>query len=515
MRCAIYTRKSTDEGLEQSFNSLDAQREACEAYIASQKHEGWICHENSYDDGGWSGGTIERPALRKLMSDIKAGIIKTIVVYKIDRLTRSLTDFAKLVEIFDEHGVTFVSVTQQFNTTTSMGRLTLNVLLSFAQYEREITGERIRDKFAASKAKGMFMGGKVPIGYLLGDRELLIDDKYAEVVNLIFEKYLELGSAGAVKRWLNNQGILTPVRHHRNGQQTGGKPFYTGHLYQLLSNPIYIGKVRHKKDIYDGQHTAIISQDLWDSVQARLAENASRPKGCVSTKLQQYPLVGKIFSSVGYRLAPTTVHKKETRYRHYTVNRTRHEPPYGELTSLPAQEAERVTAQALKELLSELEPQQSSLPTEVFLQIRAEVSALPLHELIGTVILYRDRLDVTLAEVCTAKLGLSKQPSYSQPIAPRSVGKRNQLILTSDPQPRPNKELILAVAAAWDWYRKLTKGQVSSLGELAAQEEITQGTITRNLPLALLKPAQVDKLLKGNHHPDLTIKMLLSDPAIL
>ena len=224
MRCAIYTRKSTDEGLEQSFNSLDAQREACEAYIASQKHEGWICQENSYDDGGWSGGTIERPALRKLMADIKAGMIKTIIVYKIDRLTRSLTDFAKLVEIFDEHGVTFVSVTQQFNTTTSMGRLTLNVLLSFAQYEREITGERIRDKFAASKAKGMFMGGKVPIGYLLGDRELLIDDKYAEVVNLIFEKYLELGSGGAVKCWLNNQGILKPDRHHRNGQQTGGKP---------------------------------------------------------------------------------------------------------------------------------------------------------------------------------------------------------------------------------------------------------------------------------------------------
>ena len=209
------------------------------------------------------------------------------------------------------------------------------------------------------------------------------------------------------------------------------------------------------------------------------------------------------------------MHKKQTRYRHYTVNRTRHEPPYGELTSLPAQEAERVTAQALKELLSELEPQQSSLPTEVFLQIRAKVSALPLNELIGTVILCRDRLDVTLAEVCTAKLGLSKQPSYSQPIAPRSVGKRNRLILTSDPQSRPNKELILAVAAAWDWYRKLTKGQVPSLGELAAQEEITQGTITRNLPLALLKPAQVDKLLKGDHHPDLTIKMLLSDPAIL
>ena len=202
MRCAIYTRKSTDEGLEQSFNSLDAQREACAAFIASQKHEGWILHDTSYDDGGWSGGTLERPAVQQLLEDIRLGRVQIIVVYKIDRLTRSLTDFAKLVEIFDAHKVTFVSVTQQFNTTTSMGRLTLNVLLSFAQYEREITGERIRDKFAASKAKGMFMGGNVPVGYKLGDRELFIDKIYAQVITQIFEAYLKLGSASKVKSYL-------------------------------------------------------------------------------------------------------------------------------------------------------------------------------------------------------------------------------------------------------------------------------------------------------------------------
>jgi site-specific DNA recombinase len=221
MRCAIYTRKSTDEGLEQSFNSLDAQREACEAFIASQKHEGWILHDTSYDDGGWSGGTLERPAVQQLLEDIRLGRVQIIVVYKIDRLTRSLTDFAKLVEIFDAHKVTFVSVTQQFNTTTSMGRLTLNVLLSFAQYEREIIGERIRDKFAASKAKGMFMGGNVPVGYKLGDRELFIDEIYAQVITQIFEAYLKLGSASKVKSYLQELGIRTPRENIAMGKLQG------------------------------------------------------------------------------------------------------------------------------------------------------------------------------------------------------------------------------------------------------------------------------------------------------
>ncbi len=221
MRCAIYTRKSTDEGLEQSFNSLDAQREACEAFIASQKHEGWILHDTSYDDGGWSGGTLERPAVQQFLEDIRLGRVQIIVVYKIDRLTRSLTDFAKLVEIFDAHKVTFVSVTQQFNTTTSMGRLTLNVLLSFAQYEREIIGERIRDKFAASKAKGMFMGGNVPVGYKLRDRELSIDEIYAQVITQIFEAYLKLGSASKVKSYLQELGIRTPRENIAMGKLQG------------------------------------------------------------------------------------------------------------------------------------------------------------------------------------------------------------------------------------------------------------------------------------------------------
>ncbi|MDA8636722.1 recombinase family protein [Rhodobacteraceae bacterium] len=392
MRCAIYTRKSTDEGLEQSFNSLDAQREACEAFIASQKHEGWIMDDTPYDDGGWSGGTLGRPAVQQLLEDVRQGRVQIIVVYKIDRLTRSLTDFAKLVEIFDTHKVTFVSVTQQFNTTTSMGRLTLNVLLSFAQYEREITGERIRDKFAASKAKGIFMGGKVPVGYKLGHRELLIDDIYAQVFTQIFEAYLKLGSASKVKAYLQELNIRTPPREHRNGKTSGGKYFTTGHLYQILSNPIYIGQVRHHSNIYDGQHQAVLSQSLWDQVQTRLAENAARPKGISTQRKLQYPLVGKIFSSSGHRLAPTTVHKptkanQKNYYRHYTVNRTRREPPYGELTSLPAQEAERVTSLALKSLLQDLNSDQSSLATNEFLKERQSVMRLSVHQLTGTVVL--------------------------------------------------------------------------------------------------------------------------------
>ena len=262
--CAIYTRKSSDEGLEQNFNSLHAQREACEAYIKSQQGEGWAASKEEYDDGGFSGGTMERPALQKLMADIKNGQIKIIVVYKIDRLTRSLMDFARLVDLFDEHGVTFVSVTQSFNTTTSMGRLTLNVLLSFAQFEREVTGERIRDKIAASKKKGIWMGGPVPAGYRVEDRELIIVPEDAELIRMIFDTYLEVKSVRRLKRILEEQDIKTPVWVSNTGREHGGRPFSRGHLYKILKNPIYVGKIPHKNKAYDGQHDGIITQDVYD-----------------------------------------------------------------------------------------------------------------------------------------------------------------------------------------------------------------------------------------------------------
>jgi len=273
LRCAIYTRVSTDQGLEQDFNSLDAQREASEAYIKSQAHEGWRLIREHYDDGGFSGGSMDRPALQKLLVDVQARRIDVIVVYKVDRLTRSLADFAKLVETFDAHGVPFVSVTQSFNTTTSMGRLTLNVLLSFAQFEREVTGERIRDKIAASKKKGMWMGGVVPLGYRVENRALHIVEDHAEIVRSLFRRYLEAGSVVRLKQQLDAEGVRLPVRTHGAGRSTGGGLFSRGHVYKLLSNPIYVGRIAHKDQVHEGQHQPIVIQDLWDRVQQNLCDH--------------------------------------------------------------------------------------------------------------------------------------------------------------------------------------------------------------------------------------------------
>jgi DNA invertase Pin-like site-specific DNA recombinase len=274
-RCAIYTRKSSEEGLEQEFNSLAAQGEACEAYIRSQQHEGWVLARPRYDDGGFSGGNLERPALQRLLADVRTGRIDIVVVYKVDRLTRSLADFARLVEIFDGQGVSFVSVTQQFNTTSSMGRLTLNVLLSFAQFEREVTGERIRDKIAASKKKGMWMGGNVPLGYDANERTLVINPVEAETVRRIFALYRELGCVRRVKEEADRLGLRTKFRPTENGAERGGKPFSRGHLYILLSNPIYTGQIAHKGQLHPGQHPPLIDGASWSTVRDQLAANTS------------------------------------------------------------------------------------------------------------------------------------------------------------------------------------------------------------------------------------------------
>ena len=270
LRCAIYTRVSTDARLEQEFNSLDAQREASEAYIKSQTHEGWSLIRSRYDDGGFSGGSMERPALQRLLLEVQAKRIDVIVVYKVDRLTRSLADFAKLVEMFDAHGVSFVSVTQSFNTTTSMGRLTLNVLLSFAQFEREVTGERIRDKIAASKKKGIWMGGVVPLGYRVEARALHIVEDHAELVRGLFKRYLEVGSVARLKEILDAEDVRLPIRIDGKGRSTGGGLFSRGHIYQIFCNPIYIGQIAHKGVVHEGQHPAIVDRELWDKVQHSL-----------------------------------------------------------------------------------------------------------------------------------------------------------------------------------------------------------------------------------------------------
>ena len=274
VRCAVYTRKSSDEGLEQEFNSLHAQREACEAFIRSQKHEGWICLPESYDDGGISGATMGRPALQRLLDDLRGGKVDVVVVYKVDRLTRSLADFAKIVEILDRHTASFVSVTQQFNTTSSMGRLTLNVLLSFAQFEREVTGERIRDKIAASKRRGMWMGGTPPLGYDAKDRKLVVNESEAKTVRHIFRRYLELASVRLLKQELDAHGIVSKSHVSLEGRQWGGRPLARGALYLLLQNRLYIGEIVHRDNHYPGDHAPIIEQNLWVRAQALLTANA-------------------------------------------------------------------------------------------------------------------------------------------------------------------------------------------------------------------------------------------------
>ncbi|MFD2252741.1 DNA invertase Pin-like site-specific DNA recombinase [Pseudochelatococcus lubricantis] len=316
VRCAIYTRKSSEEGLEQSFNSLDAQREACEAYVASQKSEGWIVLPRMYDDGGFSGGTMDRPALRQLLADVEAGLVDTVVVYKVDRLTRSLGDFAKIVEVFDKAGASFVSVTQSFNTTTSMGRLTLNMLLSFAQFEREVTGERIRDKIAASKAKGIWMGGRPPLGYEARDRKLEIVEAEAQTVQHIFARYAELGSVLDLREELAMAGIVAKRHVSAGGNVTGGGLLGRGAIYHLLQNRLYRGEVRHKGTIYPGQHAAIVDEGLWDRVQAVLAENrverAVRPDAAAPSLL-----AGLVRDADGIALTPTHANKKGRHYHYY------------------------------------------------------------------------------------------------------------------------------------------------------------------------------------------------------
>src|ERR1700738_296095 len=315
-RCAIYTRKSSDDGLEQEFNSLDAQREACEAYVTSQRHSGWIALPEMYDDGGLSGGTIERPALRRLLSDIKAGKVQIIVVYKVDRLTRSLADFAKIVDVLDAHDASFVSVTQQFNTTTSMGRLTLNMLLSFAQFEREIAGERIRDKFAASKKKGMWMGGNVPLGYDVKDRKLTVNEPEASTVRVIFRRYAELGSVALLRAELDQQDFVSKRREGAGGRLAGGQHFSRGALYLMLQNRIYRGDIVHQGTAYPGQHEAILDPELWQIVQNKLAVHREERALAVGAEAPSL-LAGLIVDADGNPMTSTHATKRAKRYRYY------------------------------------------------------------------------------------------------------------------------------------------------------------------------------------------------------
>jgi site-specific DNA recombinase len=352
LRCAIYTRVSTENGLEQEFNSLDNQREASEAYIRSQAREGWKLIRDRYDDGGFSGGSMDRPALAKLLDDVRARRVDVIVVYKVDRLTRSLADFAKLVELFDEHDVSFISVTQAFNTTTSMGRLTLNMLLSFAQFEREITGERIRDKVAASKKRGIWMGGAVPFGYRVENRALHVVEEHAEFVRDLFKHYLEIGSVVRLKAALDAENVRLPVRVVGTGKSTGGGLISRGHIYWILSNPIYVGRLRHKGQIHDGLHAAIIDQEIWDRVRHQLAAQ-TQPRAAPQRNAESF-LAGKLYDDQGNRMGPSHAAKGGRRWRYY-VSRALlkgRETDAGSVTRVPAAQIEKQVLDAIKGVIA-------------------------------------------------------------------------------------------------------------------------------------------------------------------
>jgi site-specific DNA recombinase len=545
VRCAIYTRKSSEEGLEQSFNSLHAQREACEAYILSQRHEGWQLIAGKYDDGGFSGGTMERPALVRLLEDIAAKRIDTVVVYKVDRLTRALADFAKIVEQFDKQGISFVSVTQQFNTTTSMGRLTLNVLLSFAQFEREVTGERIRDKIAASKRKGMWMGGVVPLGYELRDRQLCIQPEEAARVQRIFRAYLEQGCVSKLRTYLEQQGIRSKERLSRNGRASGGVVFSRGALYQMLQNRIYLGEITHKGKSFPGQQPAIIEQELWDRVQAQFEANLQagrkRPRS-TETSL----LAGLLYDGAGNRFTPTHANKRGKRYRYYcsrAVIRKDGKKIAGPVR-IPAQEIEGLVLAELNRLLHS--PQQlldlltetSRTPGERQLLLEAvqQISNVQqdlrlLRAVLARIVVHEDVIELHVSRRALRHLVLGEDLTVSA--APAEADPRDHILMEVKAQlkrcggevrfllppdsslgkPHPVPSLIRAVARAHDWLAQIMRGDVLNQRALARETGLDERYIGSILPLAFLAPDLTEAILEGRQPSSLDLGRCLKPLA--
>src|SRR5208337_4688801 len=476
LRCAIYTRVSTDQGLEQDFNSLDAQREASEAYIKSQAHEGWRLVRDRYDDGGFSGGSMDRPALQKLLIDVRARRIDVIVVYKVDRLTRSLADFAKPVETFDAHGVSFVSVTQSFNTTTSMGRLTLNVLLSFAQFEREVTGERIRDKIAASKKKGMWMGGVVPLGYRVEDRALHIVDDHAAIVRSLFRRYLEAGSVVCLKQSLDAEGLRIPIRIDGAGRSTGGGLFSRGHIYKLLSNPIYVGRIAHKGQAHEGQHPAIVDQDLWDRVQQSLRENLGSARMKRTRQSSEALLAGKLFDDRGNRMSPSWARKGPKRWRYYVSQAALQgdKSKAGSIVRVPAAEVEAVITEAVGKLSAD-----------------GPASQADIRNRIDRVTVGRTAIQVQLSEAAEAEAGARTLTFAWTPPSPYRKREIIQAANDANAGARPMRAnartiLVEALRDAHRWLDELLSDPRQTLESLASREGKTERSIRMTLALAFL-----------------------------
>ena len=557
LRCAIYTRKSSEEGLEQSFNSLDAQRDACEAFIISQKHEGWIALPAAYDDGGFSGGSIQRPALQRLLDDVQNGLVDVVVVYKVDRLSRSLSDFARLTDLFERHGASFVSVTQQFNTSTSMGRLTLNVLLSFAQFEREVAGERIRDKIALSKRRGMWMGGLPPLGYDGIDRKLVVNEAEAETVRLIFRWYLDAGSVAELKRRLDGKGIVSKRRTFEDGRIAGGVSLSRGAIYQILRNRLYRGEIAHRGEVHKGNHEPIVSKDLWDAVQASLTEQSQRARGSTSQPTNGALLAGILFDGAGNRMTPTYSAKGKRRY-HYYVSAPMVRGGKGEGIRVPAQDLEALVRKTIADHLRDpvwlaqlsgdaasRDVRASAALTEAGARLAGAVVAD--HEknreragdrgsdgrdgpdvvraLIDSVTVSRNTVSITLDRAAMVDALIESGARIERtsaddedappltidvPAQPLRCGKQVRLIVgdVSTRSRSPDPRLIRLIADAHCWFEDLRSGRATTIAEIAQRDRRQVSHVSRTLALAFLAPDIVEIILEGHQPPTLTVERL-------
>jgi site-specific DNA recombinase len=507
VRCAIYTRVSTEQGLEQDFNSLDAQYDASQAYIRSQAHADWTLIRSKYDDGGFSGGNTDRPALQRLLDDVCAGKIDVIVVYKVDRLTRSLADFAKLVELFDQHGVSFVSVTQQFNTTTSMGRLTLNVLLSFAQFEREVTSERIRDKIAASKRKGLWVGGMAPLGYDTRNRKITVNEAEAERVRTIFESYLKLGSLNLVMADLRKRDIVTKVRTLKTGETVGGIAFTRGPLAHLLHNRFYIGDVAFKGEVLPGEQPAIIDRDLFDAVQARLSKQVTHHK--VSRTGSEALLLGRIFDDRGHRMSPSHVRKRAIKYRYYLSSALLQGRPKqaGTVSRIPAREVETIIANAVRNHLRQ--------PTEI-------EDTILINTHVVRVEVQPDKLVIELAGTGGAKSKRTQKHRSVIEVPWRktpSTRRREVLVPESGAtEARPIRSesralLVASIARGRRWLKELMTDPQSNTETIAGREGCSVRKINKTISLAFLAPDLVKAAIDGRLRYGLGVARLCDLPA--
>jgi site-specific DNA recombinase len=508
-RCAIYTRKSSEEGLEQDFNSLHAQREACEAYVASQRHEGWSLVPTHYDDGGYSGGSMDRPGLGKLMADVDAGRIDIVVVYKVDRLTRSLADFAKIVERFDAKGISFVSVTQAFNTTSSMGRLTLNVLLSFAQFEREVTAERIRDKIAASKRKGLWMGGNLPFGYRVESRKLVIDEAEAEQVRTIFDLYLKFGSLGALKKELDHLGMRTRVRSLTSGAMVGGIPFGIGPLQAILRNRVYVGELVHHGVHHAGEHSPIVAGPIFDEVQRRLdARRAAKHERAINGSSL---LGGLLFDSKGNRMSPSHSRKDGVRYTYY-VSRALldHRPSEAGSTgrvSMPAIDDAVMDACMARIPASPIDARKRRL------FVRSAIERVEVHSDHLVLTLKTDHLhephtasDNMLAET----ISVPWRPTSSRP-ARVIVDAATRELGGSSLRQKDQQRLLTTIKRSLSWMDELLSGRVPDLETIAQRDGLSVRGVRLMLNLAFLSPRLIEAALQDRWPAGITASDLAHD----